>query len=68
MKTIIKGNKLLAKTLGLHANTIGRWRKQGLLDAATVATVGRTILYDLDLVLTTLPNYSIANPVKSQRR
>lgn len=68
MKTIIKGNKLLAKALGLHANTICRWRKQGLLDAATVATVGRTILYDLDLVLSTLPNYSIAQPSKPRTR
>lgn len=50
-RTIIKGNTNLAATLGVHRKTVDGWRKKGVLDPATIAEYGRTILYDLDLVL-----------------
>ncbi|MCM1369854.1 MAG: hypothetical protein NC204_05720 [Candidatus Amulumruptor caecigallinarius] len=50
MGTIIKGNRGLAEALNVHYNTIGRWRKEGLLSSAIVVELGRTVRYDLDLV------------------
>lgn len=49
-RTIVKGNKGLAETLGVHVNTVKSWRKNGVLAPATLADYGRTIIYDLDKV------------------
>ena len=50
-RTIVRGNKELAKTLGVHHQTVQGWRNKGLLKNATVAEYGRVILYDLGKVL-----------------
>lgn len=49
-RNIIKGAKALAEFLGVHPNTISRWRREGRLDAATIVDTGRTIIFDLDLL------------------
>ncbi len=46
---LIHGNKALADALRVHPNTIGRWRKYGLLKPATVVDCGRTIVYDIEI-------------------
>ena len=48
--TTIKGNKALAEALGVHANTVLTWRRKGVLQNATLADYGRTIIYDLNKV------------------
>lgn len=55
-RTLIKGNKKLAETLGVHFKTVQEWRKKGVIAAGTVADYGRTIIYDLDKVLECLHN------------
>ncbi len=50
-KEIIKGNKKLAEVLGVHPQTVQKWRKIRLLEDATIAEFGRVILYDLEKVL-----------------
>ncbi|MBD5401148.1 DUF3853 family protein [bacterium] len=64
MKTIIKGNKALAQTLGVHHQTVQKWRKKGILRQATIAERGRVIIYDLDKAIACLQN----NPAKPERR
>ena len=49
-RTLVKGNKELAERLGVHPQTIQKWRKRGVLTKATVSDFGRTIFYDLDKV------------------
>lgn len=49
-RTTIKGNKALAKALGVHPVTICKWRRRGLLAKATLVDFNRTILYDLEKV------------------
>lgn len=42
----IKGSKGLAQELGVSEQTVCKWRKRGILDYATVAEIGRTLIYD----------------------
>ncbi len=63
-RTIIKGNKELAKALGVSKNTVCTWRKEGVLTQATLADFRRTIIYDFEKVLECLNH----RPVKQGRR
>ena len=59
MATIIRGSKALAKVLGVHYNTVLRWRMEGMLTPATLADCGKTIIYDLEKVFECLKPYPI---------
>ena len=50
MRTTITGNRNLARTLGVHWQTVHNWRKSGILKPATLSDYGRIIIYDLDKV------------------
>lgn len=63
-RTIIRGNRKLADELGVHFNTVQKWRSSGILDPATVSEYGRVIIYDLEKVLECLHH----KPVKAGRR
>lgn len=41
----------LAEFLGVHPNTISRWRYKGLLDKATVFDNGRTVIFSKNEVM-----------------
>lgn len=49
-KKPIKGNKALAGELGVDEQTVGLWKKKGLLDPAIKGEYGRIVYYDLDKV------------------
>lgn len=49
-RTTIRCNKALAEALGVHPNTVSRWRNEGRLDKAVIADTGRVIIYDLEAV------------------
>lgn len=49
-KATIRGNKALAGELGVHVQTVQKWRKNGILSNATLADLGKVIIYDLDKV------------------
>ncbi len=55
-RTLIRGNKALAATLGVSCRTVSAWREKGVTDEAVVSHYGRIIIYDLDKVLCCL-NY-----------
>ncbi|MBD5183972.1 MAG: DUF3853 family protein [Bacteroidales bacterium] len=63
-RTLIKGNKALAETLGVHFQTVQQWRSKGLLKDATMVERGRVIIYDLDKVFECLKY----RPVSAGRR
>lgn len=63
-RTTIRGNKALAEKLGVHFNTVQKWRSQGTLKPATLSEYGRVIIYDLDKVYECLNH----RPVKQGRR
>lgn len=48
--TTVRGNKGLAKLLGVHVNTVWKWRKRGILKPATLVDCGQVIVYDLAIV------------------
>lgn len=50
MGKIIKGNRALALELGVHYNTVSRWKQEGILEKGILAEVRRVILWDLDMV------------------
>lgn len=50
-RTIIRGNKALAKELGVSERTVVSWKSKRILDKGIIAERGRIILYDLDKVL-----------------
>ena len=47
---IVKGNKTLALKLGVHPQTVQKWRRAGILAPAVLAEHGRVIIYDLQKV------------------
>lgn len=59
MATIIRGNRTLAKVLGVHYMTVQNWRKNGVLKKGTVAEYGKVIIYDLDKVLECLHHTTV---------
>lgn len=63
-RTTIRGNRALADKLGVHFNTVQKWRNQGTLKPATLCEYGRVIIYDLDKVYECLNH----QPVKRGRR
>lgn len=50
-RKIIKGDRKLAEALGIHRNTLTKWKKLGFLEYGTIAATGRIFLYDFDRVL-----------------
>lgn len=50
-RTIIRGNKALAKELGVSERTVVSWKTKRILDKGIIAQRSRVILYDLDKVL-----------------
>lgn len=59
-RNLVRGNTALAAALGVTERTVRRWRQEGLLAAATVVDIRRTIVYDLDKVAECLRNREIA--------
>lgn len=59
----IRGNKALADILGVHTQTVQKYRRDGILDPATVVNYQRVIIYDLKKVFECLHH----NKVKSGR-
>lgn len=62
-RTTIKGNKALAAHLGVHAVTVGTWKRRGILEKAILVEYGRTIVYDVEKVYECLHH----RPVKPGR-
>lgn len=50
MRETITGNKTLAKVLGVHENSVSKWKKSGVLDNAILSNFGRITIYDLEMV------------------
>lgn len=50
-RKIIKGDRKLAEELGIHRNTLTKWKRLGFLEYGTIAATGRIYLYDYDRVL-----------------
>ncbi len=48
--TMIKGNRRLAKALGVHYTTVQKWKSSGRLNKAILIQWGRVIIYDLEKV------------------
>lgn len=67
MRETIIGNKALAKQIGVHFQTVGRWKKSGVLNSAILSEYGRIIIYDLDKVYQCLNYKPVAagRPAKS---
>ncbi len=63
-RTTVRGNRELAKMLGVHYMTVQSWRNKGILAPATIAEYGRVIIYDLDKVFECLHH----KPAKPGRR
>ncbi len=59
-KNLIRGNKALALMLGVHPQTVQKWRKEGLLAPAIVAEFRRIIIYDITKVLDCLRHDKVA--------
>lgn len=58
-KELVRGNKALAQKLGVHFMTVQKWRRKGILNDATVADLGRVIIYDMNKVLDCLHNMQV---------
>ena len=57
-KKRIRGNKELAKELGVDVKTVTTWKSDGVLDDAILAQYNRVIIYDFEGVLTALKGRS----------
>ena len=55
----VKGNKQLAKELGVSRDTVQEWRKRGILAPAVLADIGRIIIYDMEKVYECLHNRKV---------
>lgn len=55
----IRGNKGLARELGVDPGTIHKWRKSGIIQDAIVAEYGRVIIYDIEKVMTCLQHSKV---------
>lgn len=55
-RNLVKGIRGLAAILGVHYVTVAKWRKEGILDPATVADFRKTIIFDVDKALECLHN------------
>lgn len=64
---LVRGCKRLAETLGVHEQTVAKWRRLGVIDKGTVAQYGRVIIFDLDKVLACL-NYHKSTPGRPKNR
>lgn len=62
--TLIRGNKGLAKTLGVTTRTVQAWRAKGLLKSATVVDRSRVIVYNLDEVFNCLKSAPLKWPAQ----
>ncbi len=55
-RTTIRGSKALAAELMVSQETVRKWRREGLLEPATLVDIRRVIIYDLELVYQCLNN------------
>ena len=67
-RNTVTGVAKLAEALGLHKNTVSKYRSQGILQPAILSEYRRVVIFDLDKVYECLNHKPVSSGRPSMQR